>query len=182
MSVKTLASWTAHDLSTRPGNPSGPAALRMLTRLKVLFTSATECYPIVIQNNWCSCACFSVAYLEASIKYIQLVWQAHVTGQLASGFPFVVHNSLQALPHQTSVRAGVVGFNLSPVLTLACFMEGIAGLLISGWVRVLLLESGSSTLQLSAHVACNPWLLVGVCAYGHCGDDIIDAVIDEASD
>ena len=31
-------------------------------------------------------------------------------------------------------------------------------------------------------VACNPWLLVGVCTYGHCGDNVIDALIDEAND
>jgi hypothetical protein len=41
-------------------------------------------------------------------------------------------------------------------------LEGIAGFVISFWVRVLLLESGSSSLQLIADAACNPWLLVGV--------------------
>ena len=35
MSVKTLASWSAHARSTHPGNPSGPTALSMLTCLKV---------------------------------------------------------------------------------------------------------------------------------------------------
>ncbi len=42
MSVKTPASWKAHYLSTRPGMPSGPMALRMFTRLKDRFTSVTE--------------------------------------------------------------------------------------------------------------------------------------------
>ena len=34
-------------------------------------------------------------------------------------------------------------------------------------------------LYLIADVAYNPWLLVGVSTYGHCGDDVIDALIDE---
>ena len=63
--------------------------------------------------------------------------------------PFVVHNILQALLHPTSVGAGVVRFNLCPVLTLCLFdglSEGIAGSLISVRVGVPLLESGSSNL------------------------------------
>jgi hypothetical protein len=42
MPVNAPASWSAHALRTRSGMPSGPAALRGLTRLNVLLTSATE--------------------------------------------------------------------------------------------------------------------------------------------
>jgi hypothetical protein len=84
-----------------------------------------------------------------------------------------------------SVRAGVVGFNLNPVLMLCLFdgsSEGIAGFLISFQVSLPLIESGSSSYSLDAHVACNPWLLVGICTYSHCGDNIVDSFIDEADD
>ena len=73
----------------------------------------------------------------------------------------------------------VVQFNLSPVLMLFLFYgssEGIAGFLIS----FPLLESGSSSLYLSAAAACNPWFLVGISTYGHCWKDVIDALTDEA--
>jgi hypothetical protein len=60
--------------------------------------------------------------------------------------------------------------------------EGIAGFLLSVRISLPLLESGSSSLKLDADVACNPWLLVGICTYSYCGDDIIDALIDEAVD
>jgi hypothetical protein len=36
--------------------------------------------------------------------------------------------------------------------------------------------------MIDADVACNPWLLVGLCTYGQYGDAVIDAVIDEADD
>ena len=70
------------------------------------------------------------------------------TGQLAV-VPFVVCNSLQALPHKTSVGAGKVRFNLSPISALCLFeglSEGIAGFLKSFRGRVQHLECGSSTL------------------------------------
>ena len=42
MSVNTPASWSAHALRSQLGMPSGPAALRGLTRLNVLLLSVTE--------------------------------------------------------------------------------------------------------------------------------------------
>ncbi len=42
ISVKTPASWKAHALSTRPGIPSRPTALRMFTRLKDITRSDRE--------------------------------------------------------------------------------------------------------------------------------------------
>ena len=56
--------------------------------------------------------------------------------------------------------------------------EGIAGFLISVWISVPLLESLSCSLSLSADVVCNTWLLVGICTYGHCGDGVVNALID----
>ena len=73
--------------------------------------------------------------------------------------PFVVCNSLQALPHPTSFGVGVVRFDLGPVLTLCLFdssFEGIVGFLIS--------------VSLS----------VSVCMLRHCWDDVTDAFIDDA--
>ena len=46
----------------------------------------------------------------------------------------VIRDSLQALPRLASIRAGVVGFDFSPVLTLCLFdglSEGVAGFLLS---------------------------------------------------
>ena len=59
-----------------------------------------------------------------------MYWAIHTT--LCSAF--VVCNTLQALPHPTSVRADVERFELHPVITLCLFdgsSEGITGFLIS---------------------------------------------------
>ena len=48
-----------------------------------------------------------------------------------AGIPFVIRDSLQTLPHPTSITAGVVGFDLGPVLTLFLFdglLDGVARL------------------------------------------------------
>ena len=167
MSMKTFASWSVDALSTCPGKKCLARGLVNVDLFNGLaHMGYRERYHTVVWNSWCSHAYFSVACLKASMKGIQLIWYAHVTGQLASGFPFVVRNSFQTLPHPTSVKAGVVGFNLNPVLTLCLFdgsSEGIAGFIISVRISLPLLESGSSSLQLDADVACNPWLLVGIC-------------------
>jgi hypothetical protein len=66
-----------------------------------------------------------------------------------AGFSFVVRKGFQALPNPMSVRAGVVGFNLIPVLMLCLFdgsSEGIVGFILGIRISVPLLERGSSSL------------------------------------
>ena len=65
---------------------------------------------------------------------------------LGCAFLFVVGNGLHALTHSKSVRAGVVRFDLSPVLTLCLFdgsSEGIARFIIRVRVSVPLLETAA---------------------------------------
>ncbi len=71
MSVKTPASWKAHALSTRPGIPSGPTALRMFTRLKDRVTSATESVSGLTSPR--ALCVGGVISLETSIKGVELV-------------------------------------------------------------------------------------------------------------
>ena len=64
MSVKTLDSWSAHARITLPGNPFGPTALRILTYLKVLLTSAVE--SVITQSSGTAGALMRVSVLLAS--------------------------------------------------------------------------------------------------------------------
>ena len=64
MSVKTLASWSVHALSTRPDNTSVPVALRMLTCLKVLLTSAAE--SVITQSSGTADALMHVSVFLSS--------------------------------------------------------------------------------------------------------------------
>ncbi len=76
ISVKTLASWKAHALSTRPGIPSGPTALRMFTSLKDRVTSATESVSGLTSSAAVSVSALCVGgviSLETSIKGVELV-------------------------------------------------------------------------------------------------------------
>ena len=70
MSINTPANWSARALRKRLGMPSGPAALRGLTRLNVLLMSATE------------------------KESPQFVWKQDVGVRDMAGFIFVVHECL----------------------------------------------------------------------------------------
>ncbi len=72
MSVKTPASWKAHALSTRPGIPSGPTALRMFTRLKDRVMSATESVSGLASSAAAAAALSVWAVLSASNRAARL--------------------------------------------------------------------------------------------------------------
>ena len=102
---------------------------------------------------------------------------------LTAGFLFVIHYHLQALPHPTSVEASVIGFHLPPILSF--FIFDVSSKVVMDFlvcVHVLFLVSGSSSLFPSADTACNPWFLVWILSYSHCGEDVVYAFIDEAYD
>jgi hypothetical protein len=92
-------------------------------------TSATE--SVIIQSSGTAGALMHGSVLLASKRAEK---EFILSGSLTSEFPFVTHNSLQALLHPPCIRAGLVGFDLSPVLTLCLFdglSEGVVGLLTS---------------------------------------------------
>jgi hypothetical protein len=53
---------------------------------------------------------------------------------------------------------------------------------VSSLVSHSLKAAAQSFRSLSEGVAFNPWLLIWICTNGHCGDDVVDALINEAGD
>ena len=92
MSVNTPASRSAHALRTRLGMPSGQAALRGLTRLNVLLTSAME------KESPQSLVAGRVGGTVLSSKWAKrafsLIWKQDVGVHNVAGFPFVVRDCL----------------------------------------------------------------------------------------
>jgi hypothetical protein len=109
MSIKTLASWSAHALSKRPGNV-WPCVLVNVDLFKGLTHSRPEQLVLSCMLQCC------LPRSERKRHFARLVG----TGQLTSGFPFVVRNSLP--PHPMSARARV-GF-----ITNTCEAEKQQGL------------------------------------------------------
>jgi hypothetical protein len=139
ISMKTLASWSVHALRTRP------------CILSCLFKSFThivhrERDHMVIWNNRGFHARHGVVFLEAVLYSFG---SSASLGMSRLGLRFVIHNRLQALPHTTSVGAGVIGFHLRFILSFCTFdvsSEVVACFLVCVHFYVLFLVSGSSSL------------------------------------
>ncbi len=119
MSIKTQASWKAHALSTRPGIPSGPTALRMFTRLKDRVTSTTESES-GLTSSAAATGAFSVwAVLSASNRAYKLLNNVH-----SSWFvPFKTCDVVDALPHASCVVGVDLFFNFVFILQdFSCYV------------------------------------------------------------
>ena len=92
MSINTPASWTVHALRTRLGTPSGPAALRGLTRLNVLLTLAMENESL--QSLGAGRVGGSVLSSKQGEEGFQLVREQDVDVRDMAGFPFAIRDCL----------------------------------------------------------------------------------------
>ena len=90
MSVNTPASWSAHALKTRPVMPSGPAALRGLTRLNVLLTLAAlkKSYQVLVAGRVSG----TVLSSKRAKKLFSLSGSKTLWSETGLVFPFVVRD------------------------------------------------------------------------------------------
>jgi hypothetical protein len=103
MSVKTLASWSAHAHSTRHGNPSGPAALNVDLSNGLSYIGCGERVHTVVTVRKLVLSCMFQCYLPRSEHRSSLAGPVGSFQWAAFGCVSLC-NGLQALPRLTSVE------------------------------------------------------------------------------
>ena len=168
MSVNTPASWSAHTLRTRLGMPSGPAALRGLTRLNVLLKLAVvkESPKVLVAG----CVSGTVLSSKRAKKLFSL-----------SGSKMSV-SVIDCRPSHICLLSEPLNCdNFVSILTLSlfdCLAEGIATLFVFDHVsgRLAMIKSSGLRFQFCANAAINSQYLVGEGFNSHRGYNITDAL------
>ena len=123
----------------------------MATDVRALWRSSFSQVTLAFLGTWMMVVCLKhvgITDCQGQIENV-IVGTCQLVSACSEYTPFVIRGSLQAVPHLTSVRTGVVGFDLSPVLMISLFdgsSESIVGVRIGVRIRVPLLESGRSSL------------------------------------
>jgi hypothetical protein len=94
MSVNTPSSWSMHALRKRLGMLSRPTALRGLTYLNDLLTSATE------DGGSQSTVAVVSGISEERFEFVR---EQDVSVRDVDGFPFIIRDYLESLPHKSCV-------------------------------------------------------------------------------